>query len=584
MDNFSVEEVSVPVLVVGAGAAGAMASITMKQHGVEPLVVSKRDHGDAHTIWARGGINAAIGTHDDEDSWEIHAADTLTEGHFINDPVAVEQVSKNMPEVIRVLREWGMDLSTTETGEIDQRYFGAQSFRRTCFAGDYTGEALLNTLISKAQELEIPYQDDVYVTKVLSDDNRVYGAIGFDMNDEKAIVFRSPVVVLAAGGLTSVYTRHSSRDMENTADGIGLAFDAGVDLMDVEFIQFHPTGMVGERYGEEWDGRLVTEAVRGEGGRLYNSNNERFMKKYSPDQMELDARDVVARAIDQEIREGRGTENNGVYLDITHKPESFIKERLPTMYERFMSLGVNIAEEPMEVSPTAHYAMGGTTFNATTGETQVNGLYTLGETTAGVHGANRLGGNSLAETVAIGRQAGTHIGTTNPSIPPKNTQPKTIKNQITDELTRVDQLLNSSSNKSPEHLIETIRQITEEHAGILRDEQTLTNGLKKLNDLKNQQQEFSVSFGDQFELYHNAQFMRLATELILRGARKRTESRGAHYRTDHPEKDPDQKHNIVYTNTPSNIQLHTNQPSQQLSKPVKDALNKNYSLDYHHLE
>lgn len=584
MDNFSVEEISVPVLVVGAGAAGAMASITMKQQGVEPLVVSKRDHGDAHTIWARGGINAAIGTHDDEDSWEIHAADTLKEGHFINDPVAVEQVSKNMPDVIRVLREWGMDLSTTDTGEIDQRYFGAQSFRRTCFAGDYTGEALLNTLISKAQDLEIPYQDDVYVTKVLSDDDRVYGAIGFDMNDEKAIVFRSPVVVLAAGGLTSVYTRHSSRDMENTADGIGLAFDAGVDLMDVEFIQFHPTGMVGERYGEEWDGRLVTEAVRGEGGRLYNSNNERFMEKYSPDQMELDARDVVARAIDQEIREGRGTENNGVYLDITHRTESFIKERLPTMYERFMSLGVNIAEEPMEVSPTAHYAMGGTTFNANTGETQVNGLYTLGETTAGVHGANRLGGNSLAETVAIGRQAGKHIGNTNPSITPKSTHPETVTNQIHAELTRVDQLLNSPSNKSPEQLIETIRQITEEHAGILRDEQTLTNGLKKLNELKNQQQEFSVSFGDQFELYHNAQFMRLATELILRGAQHRTESRGAHYRTDHPEKDPTQKHNIIYTKTPDTIQLHTNQPSQQLSNPVKEALSKNYSLDYHHLE
>ena len=372
--------VDVSVLVIGAGAAGARTAIELVEQGVDPeevLVVGKRSHGDAHTTWARGGINGALGTHDPEDDWSVHAADTLNEGHFLNDPDKVETVTRRMPRLLRELDDWGMAYSRTAEGDIDQRYFGAQSFRRTAFAGDHTGESLLNTLVAKAQSLSVPYRENVFVSRLLTDDSRILGAAGVDLDTGEFLALRADTVVLAAGGYTSLYDRHSSRDDENTGDGPALAYEAGAQLMDLEFVQFHPTGMVGDRYGEEWDGRLVTEAVRGDGGRLYNAEGERFMERYSPDQMELDARDVVARAISREITEGRGTESGGVYLDISHRDRSFIKERLPRMYERFDDLGVDMAEEPVEVSPTAHYGMGGVVTDAV-GETDVGGLYAIG--------------------------------------------------------------------------------------------------------------------------------------------------------------------------------------------------------------
>ncbi len=290
------EVVTTPVLVIGAGAAGARVAIELAESGVEPLVIGKRDHGDAHTTWAAGGVNAALGSLDPEDDWTIHAADTFNEGHHLNDPDAVELTTREMPDRIRELEAWGMPFDRTADGDVNQRYFGAQSYRRTCFVGDRTGEAMLETLIERAQALDVPYRENVMITRLLSDGERVDGAVGFDMETGEGLLFRTNHVVLAAGGFSALYHRHSSRDDENNGDGQALALEAGARLMDLEFVQFHPTGMVGDRYGEEWDGRLVTEAVRGEGGRLYNAAGERFMERYSPDQMELDARDVVARA------------------------------------------------------------------------------------------------------------------------------------------------------------------------------------------------------------------------------------------------------------------------------------------------
>ena len=579
-----VETVSVPVLVIGAGAAGARAAIGMKKNGVTPLVVSKRDHGDAHTTWARGGINAALGNRDGEDSWEIHGADTLDEGHFINNPEAVEAVTKNMPEVAQELHEWGMDFTETDDGELEQRYFGAQSYRRTCFAGDYTGEALLNTLVDKAQELEIPYRDNLFVTEILSDGDTVYGAVGYDIEDEEFIVLRSNRVVLAAGGHTSVYDRHSSRDDENTGDGVGLAYRAGAELMDMEFVQFHPTGMVGKRYGEEWDGRLVTEAVRGEGGRLYNSEGERFMEKYSPKQMELDARDIVARAIEQEVREGRGTENGGVYLDVSHRDEDFIKERLPRMYERFQSLDVNISEESMEVAPTAHYAMGGVDFNPQTGETVVDGFHVIGETTAGVHGANRLGGNSLAETVSIGKLVGHHLAELNPSTP--SSIPDVAVEMVDEEFERLGTMLEQDGEYSVEELVERVRGLMEEHAGIRRNEKRIEEGLEKLREVKNDYREVACE-GDmnslEFEMMNNIRFMLTAAESTLRGSRERTESRGAHYRTDYTDKDASHRHNLMYYREDGEMKIRRRDVSQP-SEAVQRAVDEEHELDYHHLE
>jgi len=299
------ETIDLGVLVIGAGAAGARTAIELVESGVDPedvLVVGKRSHGDAHTTWARGGINGALGTHDPEDDWTVHAADTLEEGHFLNDPAKVETVTRRMPGLLRELDEWGMTFSRTDDGEIDQRYFGAQSFRRTAFAGDHTGESLLKTLIGRARKLSVPCRENVFVTRLVTENGRVHGAAGYDTDTGEFVVFDADTVVLAAGGYTGLFDRHSSRDDENTGDGPALAYRAGARLMDVEFVQFHPTGMVGDRYGDEWDGRLVTEAVRGEGGRLFNAEvsasngsgdsrepgspgGERFMDRYSPDQM-----------------------------------------------------------------------------------------------------------------------------------------------------------------------------------------------------------------------------------------------------------------------------------------------------------
>ncbi len=383
--------VETDVLIVGAGAAGLRAAIELAREGVDVLVLGKRRHGDAHTVWAAGGINASLGNLDPDDRWEIHAADTIGEGHFVNDPRAVEILAREAPERILELRDWGCPFSLTEEGELNQRYFGAQSFRRTCFAGDTTGEAILGTLVAKAREVGVSYREDVYVTKLLKSGGRVNGAAGFDMRSGHRLLFGARAVVLAAGGYTSIYRRGSSRPDENNGDAMALAYEAGAALKDMEFVQFHPTGMIEP---SEMDGRLVTEAVRGEGGRLYNSEGERFMERYSPRHMELDARDVVARANYREIRAGRGTPDGAVLLDISHRDPGYIKDRLPNMYEQFMGQGVDITREPMKVSPTAHYGMGGIEVDPRTGATAVEGLFAVGESTAGVHGANTGSGGT----------------------------------------------------------------------------------------------------------------------------------------------------------------------------------------------
>ncbi|NLV14808.1 L-aspartate oxidase [Haloarcula argentinensis] len=580
------ETVSVPVLVVGAGAAGARVAIGLAENGVEPLVIGKRDHGDAHTTWAAGGINASLGSLDPEDDWTIHAADTLDEGHFINDPKAVELTAKHMPDRIRELDDWGMPFDRTEDGKINQRYFGAQSFRRTCFVGDRTGEAMLDTLVDKAQSLGIPYRDNVMITRLLSDGDRVYGAAGYDMESGEFILFESDHVVLAAGGSSALYNRHSSRDEENNGDGPALALEAGASLMDMEFVQFHPTGMVGDRYGEDWDGRLVTEAVRGEGGRLLNADGERFMEEYSPDQMELDARDVVARAIAQELREGRGTENGGVYLDISHRDDEYIKSRLPRMYERFMDLGVDITEKPMEVAPTAHYSMGGVDIDFETGETGVGGLYAVGETVAGVHGANRLGGNSLAETVAIGALVGDHVATQVTSDERDGALPDRQRTIAEREFRSLRELEASDGDETPEELLADLGDLLWEHAGILRNEDSLSTGLAELRDLRERTGNIGVD-GDRtslsFELAVDLSFSLTVAEALLLSARKRDESRGAHYRTDAPDVDPEWRRNILVAQGDTGLELTTRGVAEP-SEEVSEAVDVGYELDYHHLE
>lgn len=581
------ERVESRVLVVGAGAAGARAAIELVDQGVDPedlLVIGKRGHGDAHTTWARGGINGALGTLDPEDNWRIHAADTLKEGHHINDPNKVERVTKRMPGLLSELDEWGMPFSRTEDGRIDQRYFGAQSFRRTAFAGDYTGEAILETLVSQAQNRSIPYRENVFVSRLLTDDDRVLGAVGTDLDTGEFVVFDAEIVLLAAGGYTGLYRRHSSRDDENTGDGPALAYGAGARLMDMEFVQFHPTGMVGDRYGASWDGRLVTEAVRGEGGRLFNAEGDRFMQRYSPDQMELDARDVVARAIAREIAQGRATENGGVYLDISHRERSFIEARLPRMYERFAELGVDMSKEPVEIAPTAHYGMGGVHVDAD-GETAIDGLYAIGETMAGVHGANRLGGNSLAETVAYGQVTGRAIAH---RLQNREDSPDdgTLSLRAELHLRDLAALANSDGENAPEELLDEIRSLLWEQTGILRDEGGLEDGLERLDAIRTLAADLAV--GDtrsrSYEFALNLGFALIVADSILRSARERTESRGAHFRTDYPDTDAVWQRNILLRrDSIGSPHLSTELPGAP-SDAVQRALDADYELDYHQLE
>ena len=576
----SLETVSTDVLIIGAGGAGLRTSIELATRGVDCLVLGKRAHGDAHTIWAAGGINASLGSLDPEDRWDIHAADTLDEGHFVNDPTAVEMLCRRAPDRIRELDRWGMDFDRTDDGKINQRYFGAQSFRRTCFVGDRTGQALMDTLVRKAMELDVPYRENLYITDLMTEDGRAAGAVGFDMETGRPVAFDAKAVVIAAGGHTSIYRRSSSRPDENTGDAQALALDAGVPLRDMEFVQFHPTGKVRP---EEEAGHLVTEAVRGEGGRLYNAAGERFMERYSPAQMELDARDVVARANEQEIREGRGTERDAVLLDISHRDDEYIRERLPRMVEEFAEHGVDITSEPMEVAPTAHYAMGGIEVDFETGKTQIDGLYAVGECTAGVHGANRLGGNSLIETVVFGEVAGTHIAETLGDRPSVALSETAVQERIAAQET----LAAASGQHAPGDLMNRLRHLMWDHAGILRDEDGLLEGLRQLQQLRADADDLQVKAdrtSRRYERAQNLRFMLTTAETILRGALERTESRGAHARTDHPDEDPAWRQNIRCIPAGEGNMKIAVQAAGTPSRRVQQAVDEDHELDYHHLE
>jgi len=385
------------VLVIVSGAAGWRAAISATEAGVEARILAKRPRLDAHTVLASGGINAALGTRDPQDSWEQHFADTLREGYFLGDPRMVEIVARESPAAVLELADWGCEFARTDDGRLEQRFFGAHRWRRTCFAGDFTGRAIQGTVARRGAELGIRVEENRYVSRLLVADGTCFGALAFDVRTGERTVFIADAVILATGGHTRIWRRSSSRRDENYGDGLRLALLAGCRLMDMELVQFHPTGMV---HPEEAAGTLVTEAVRGEGGRLFNALGERFMERYDPERLELSSRDRVALANYTEIAEGRGGPHGGVFLDVSHRGKQHITERLPRMYRQFIEWQMlDISREPMEVAPTAHYSMGGIVVEPETHATNVRGLYAAGECVGGLHGANRLGGNSLGEAL-----------------------------------------------------------------------------------------------------------------------------------------------------------------------------------------
>ena len=527
--------------MIGTGAAGLRAAIAAHQAGAEVVVVGKRRREDAHTVLAAGGINAALGTVDPQDSWQQHFGDTLREGYFLGDPRVVELMAREAPAAVLELADWGAPFARTPDGRLDQRFFGAHRWRRTCYAGDWTGRAILRTLTAKVAELGLTVIDNQYVSQLLVTDGTCFGALAFDLETGERTVFLADAVVLAAGGHTRIWRRSSSRRDENTGDGMYLALRAGCRLSDMELVQFHPTGMVAP---EEAAGTLVTEAVRGEGGQLKNVLGERFMARYDPERMELSTRDRVALANYTEIAQGRGGPNGGVFLDITHLGKDLILEKLPRMYRQFLEYQMlDISQQPMEVAPTAHYSMGGVVVDPGTHATDVAGLYAAGEVAAGLHGANRLGGNSLAETVIFGRRAGEAAAGWSAA--------RDLQLRARDVVRDADEELSSfirHGRQFARPLQRALRDTMWETCGVVRDREGLERGLDRVAELRKLAADVDVRPTSEgyADLAHalDLRASLAAAEATLLGALARTESRGAHQRRDHPELSPELQTNF----------------------------------------
>jgi succinate dehydrogenase / fumarate reductase, flavoprotein subunit len=538
------QRVAAGVLVIGTGAAGLRAGIELAENGVQVLCVGKRRRDDAHTVLAAGGINAALGTMDPEDSWEQHAADTLREAYWLADPRSVEVLCREAPAGIDELVRWGAQLAREEDGRLTQRFFGAHTYRRTCFAGDYTGREIQRALVRRAGELRVPIREDVYITRLLVHDGRVFGAYGFDIDDGSRLVIIADAVILAAGGHTRIWRRSSSRRDENTGDAMRLAAEAGCRLRDMELVQFHPTGMV---FPEESAGTLVTEAVRGEGGILRNAAGERFMERHDPARLELSTRDRVALANYTEIAEGRGTEHGGVLLDVSHLGRDTVLSRLPRMYRQFIDLAMlDITRAPMEVAPTAHYSMGGVRVEPVTHGTEVEGLYAVGECASGVHGANRLGGNSLAECLVFGRIVGQEAARWSTALDLQIRD----RGAIDAAKEEVDEILSRRGEEFARPLQRAVRDLMTECCGVVRSEEGLREGLARLDEVAHATLELEVrpDLAGYDDLAHaiDLQGSLLAARATLDCGFERRESRGAHTRIDYPEQDPELAVNLIW--------------------------------------
>ena len=529
------------VLVIGAGAAGWRAAIAATQAGVEARVIAKRPQLDAHTALASGGINAALGTRDPEDSWEQHFADTLREGYFLGDPRMVEIMARESPAAVLELADWGCEFARTDDGLLDQRFFGAHRWRRTCYAGDFTGRAIQRTLVAKGSGLGILVDDRHYVSRLLVAEGTCFGALAFDLQTGERTVLFADAVILASGGHTRIWRRSSSRRDENYGDGLALALQAGCRLMDMELVQFHPTGMV---FPEEAAGTLVTEAVRGEGGRLTNALGERYMERYDPDRMELSSRDRVALANYTEIAEGRGGPHGGVFLDVSHRGKALITDKLPRMYRQFIEWQMlDISREPMEVAPTAHYSMGGIVVDPETHATDVRALYAAGECVGGLHGANRLGGNSLGEALIAGRRAGEAA-----SAFAMETEVFARSRRVVDEALADLDALTLPGEELARPLQRRLRDAMWETCGVVRTESGLHEGLRVVAELQEAARDVDVRPGAEgwMDLAHALDLRAglMAAEATLRSAIVRRETRGAQVRADFPDLDPSLNVNI----------------------------------------
>ncbi len=587
MSDTDIQRLSYDVVVIGAGGSGLRAAIEARQAGKKTAVISKSLFGKAHTVMAEGGCAASMGNANPNDNWQVHYRDTMRGGKFLNNWRMAELHAKEAPERVWELEAWGALFDRTKDGKISQRNFGGHEYPRLAHVGDRTGLEIIRTLqqrvVALQQQDAIEHGDpeamlkvfaETTVTRLLLDGGQVAGAFGYVRGSGDFLLFEAPAVVLATGGIGKSY-KVTSNSWEYTGDGHALALLAGASLLNMEFVQLHPTGMI---WPPSVKGILVTESVRGDGGVLRNSEGQRFMFNYVPDVFraqyaeteeeadrwyedpdhnrrppELLPRDEVARSINSEVKEGRGTEHGGVYLDIaSRRPAEEILRRLPSMYHQFKELAdVDITKEPMEIGPTCHYVMGGVEVDPDSQASAVPGLYAAGEVSGGMHGSNRLGGNSLSDLLVFGRRAGQsaaqHVDEVSAAGRPQVSQAD-VDAAVAEALAP----LQRSGGENPYEVHAALQQLMTDQVGLIRTEDELKSALTELEKLRARAAQVSVQGGRAYNPgWHLAQDLRnmlLVSDCIAQSALERQESRGGHTRSDYPDMSPEwRKVNLVCT-------------------------------------
>jgi len=547
------------VVVIGAGGAGLRAAIEASAQQAKVALVCKSLLGKAHTVMAEGGAAAALGNVMGEDNWRVHFRDTMRGGKMHNNWRMAQIHAQEAPDRIRELEAWGALFDRTPDGRINQRPFGGHTYSRLAHVGDRTGLEMIRVLQDKGVHAGLDVHMECTIVRLFVVGGRVAGALGYFRETGRFVLFRAGAIVLATGGIGKAW-QITSNSWEYTGDGHALAYEAGAELIDMEFVQFHPTGMV---WPPGVRGILVTEGVRGEGGVLKNAAGERFMFRYMPEMFkgdfaeseaeadawvkgerkknrrppELLTRDVVSKAITREIAEGRGTPHGGVFLDIASKqsPE-YIKQKLPSMYHQFKELAhIDITKDAMEIGPTTHYVMGGVKVDAETQESTVSGLFAVGEVGGGMHGANRLGGNSLSDLLVFGRRAGLHAATKRG--PPPSFPDAEVEATMRDALAPFEH----EGGENPFGVQAALQAVMQRNAGIIRDQKGLETALSELEGLKGRARKVGITGSREYNPgWHTAIDLRsllIVSEATARAALERTESRGAHTRSDYPDSD-----------------------------------------------
>ena len=595
------ETIEQDVLIVGAGGAGLRAAIEASAAGVSVGVVSKSLLGKAHTVMAEGGVAAAMGNVDDRDSWRIHFADTMRGGQYLNHPRMAELHAKEAPDRVRELEAWGALFDRTKDGRILQRNFGGHRYPRLAHVGDRTGLEMIRTLQDHGIHQGIGFHMETTMLTLLKDGDRIVGAFGYERERGRFKLFRAKAVVLATGGIGRAY-KITSNSWEYTGDGASLAYHAGAALKDMEFVQFHPTGMV---WPPSVRGLLVTEGVRGEGGVLRNNQGKRFMfddipanykaqtadtpeegwcytvgDKSARRPPELLTRDHVARCIVREVREGRGSPHGGVYLDIAWIKEKLpnaaehIKKKLPSMYHQFKQLGdIDITKDAMEIGPTTHYIMGGVKVDPDTQMSDVPGLFAAGECGAGLHGANRLGGNSLSDLLVFGKRAGEFAA----KFAKDCGAGQVNSDQVNEAARQALAPFERSASEGPYQVQHDLQEMMQELVGIVRTQDEMERALKGIGGLRRRAEQAGVDGNVEYNPgWHTAlDLTNLLTvsEAIARAAIERRESRGAHFRDDFPAKDENSgKFNILISKAPDGSMQVKREPLPEMTKELRGII------------